>query len=172
MDKDQIVIDRQSLKAIAMLSRMDILKSLAKRRKMPSELSREVGLSPSTISEHLKILENAGLVTRQDTGKKWVYYSLTDKGAAVVGTGGSRTRIIVFTLVVLFAVSFVYILSLAPRTPGTEHSELLIPEPESKTLPSVNQPGAVSAPLSTREIARDYEGTMPENQSSNSTSGS
>ena len=46
-------IDRKTLKALGAETRMDILKSLSNRRKTPSELSRELKLSPPTILEHL-----------------------------------------------------------------------------------------------------------------------
>lgn len=73
-------LDKSTLKAISAEARVKILKRLGSRRKMPSELSKEIGLAPSTIVEHLKILESAQLVQKQPAGKKWVYYSITDKG--------------------------------------------------------------------------------------------
>ncbi|MFH0929395.1 MAG: winged helix-turn-helix domain-containing protein [Candidatus Aenigmatarchaeota archaeon] len=77
-------IDRKTLKALAADTRLDILKSLGKRRKMPSELSKEMSLAPSTILEHLNKLEKANLVRREKTGHKWVYYNLTNKGESLV----------------------------------------------------------------------------------------
>jgi DNA-binding transcriptional ArsR family regulator len=43
-------IDRKTLKALAADTRLDILKSLSKRRKMPSELSKELDLATSTVT--------------------------------------------------------------------------------------------------------------------------
>jgi DNA-binding transcriptional ArsR family regulator len=77
-------IDRKTLKALAADTRLDILKSLGKRRKMPSELSKELHLASSTVVEHLDRLEEAGLIRREETGHKWIYYSLTDKGSSLV----------------------------------------------------------------------------------------
>jgi DNA-binding transcriptional ArsR family regulator len=77
-------IDRKTLKALAADTRLDILKSLGKRRKMPSELSKELNLATSTVVEHLDKLEEADLIKREETGHKWIYYSLTDKGSALV----------------------------------------------------------------------------------------
>jgi DNA-binding MarR family transcriptional regulator len=77
-------IDRKTLKALAADTRLDILKSLGKRRKMPSELSKELNLATSTVVEHLDKLEEAGLIQREETGHKWIYYNLTDKGSALV----------------------------------------------------------------------------------------
>ena len=77
-------IDRKTLKALAADTRIDILKSLVKRRKMPSELSKELGLATPTITEHLERLAEAGLVRREETGHKWIYYELTEKGEGLV----------------------------------------------------------------------------------------
>jgi DNA-binding transcriptional ArsR family regulator len=77
-------IDRKTLKALAADTRLDILKSLGKRRKTPSELSKELKLATSTVTEHLDKLEKAELIRREETGHKWIYYSLTPKGSNLV----------------------------------------------------------------------------------------
>ena len=77
-------VDKRTIKALAADTRIDILKSLQKRRKMPSELAREFNLAPSTITEHLKILESIRLVERKHTGHKWIYYQLTERGSGVL----------------------------------------------------------------------------------------
>jgi|GEM_PF-762516 len=77
-------IDRATIKALSAETRLKILKTLAKQKKMPSELSREIGISPSTVVGHLQNLESAGLVMRVETGHKWVYYTPTDKGRYLI----------------------------------------------------------------------------------------
>ena len=77
-------IDRKTLKALSSDTRLDILKSLTDRRKMPAELSRELDLAASTIIEHLDKLEKSGLVVKRETGRKWVYYELTVKGENLI----------------------------------------------------------------------------------------
>jgi len=77
-------IDKQTLKALSVESRLSILKKLTYRRMLPSELSKRLGLAPSTVIEHLKLLEGAGLVTRKETGHKWIYYEITEKGLNIV----------------------------------------------------------------------------------------
>lgn len=76
-------LDKETMRVLAVDTRVEILKQLKERRKMPSELSKTLGKNKSTISEHLKILSNAGLVQKTPQGKKWVYYSLTDKGRTI-----------------------------------------------------------------------------------------
>jgi DNA-binding transcriptional ArsR family regulator len=93
-------IDRKTLKALAADTRLDILKSLGKRRKTPSELSKELGLAPSTVIEHLNRLEEANLIRREETGHKWIYYALTKKGTNLVKPKVPTQFIIVFGICV------------------------------------------------------------------------
>lgn len=41
------------------------------------DLTEPVGLSQGTVSHHMKLLADAGLVTREKRGR-WAYYALTD----------------------------------------------------------------------------------------------
>ncbi len=102
-------IDRKTLKALAADTRLDILKSLGKRRKTPSELSKELNLATSTVVEHLNRLEEADLVRREETGHKWIYYALTKKGLALVKPKIPTHFVIVLSLcvIVVFA-GFIY----------------------------------------------------------------
>ena len=77
-------LDKETIKVLSSDTRVDMMKSLARRRKMPSELSKELGLAGSTVVEHLKKLESAGLVVKRETGRKWIYYELTTKGRNLV----------------------------------------------------------------------------------------
>jgi len=77
-------LDRITIKSLSSETRIDILKSLARRRKMPAELSKEFGMAASTISEHLKNLEQSRLIQKKETGHKWIYYELTEKGNTLV----------------------------------------------------------------------------------------
>ncbi|MFH1229109.1 MAG: metalloregulator ArsR/SmtB family transcription factor [Candidatus Aenigmatarchaeota archaeon] len=105
-------IDRKTLKALAADTRLDILKSLCKRRKMPSELSRELKLAVPTVTEHLERLEDAGLIRREETGHKWVYYNLTDKGESLVRPRISVQFVIVLSIsLLIISAGFVYITS-------------------------------------------------------------
>ena len=81
---DEVVkLDRKSFEALAGKTRVKALKALLERRKTLTELSEELGLSPSTIKEHMEVLEGAGLVVQVDEGRKWKYYELTRKGENV-----------------------------------------------------------------------------------------
>ncbi|MFH0713416.1 MAG: winged helix-turn-helix transcriptional regulator [Candidatus Micrarchaeota archaeon] len=81
---DKITIDRETLKALGADTRIAILKSLLERRKTQAELAGELNLSPPAVNEHLQRLEAAHLIHKNEEGKKWKYYSITEKGSAIV----------------------------------------------------------------------------------------
>jgi len=130
-------IDRKTLKALAADTRLDILKSLGKRRKTPSELSKELNLAPSTIIEHLNRLEEADLIRREETGHKWIYYNLTKKGSSLVKPKVPTQFIIVLSLcfIVVFA-GFVYYYISYTSFEAAKPDMLTAPSVEKTTQPS------------------------------------
>jgi len=102
-------IDRKTLKALAADTRLDILKSLGKRRKTPSELSKELNLATSTVVEHLNKLEEADLIKREETGHKWIYYNLTEKGSSLVKPKIPMNFVIILSVcIIIFFAGFIY----------------------------------------------------------------
>jgi DNA-binding transcriptional ArsR family regulator len=91
---EKITLDRETFKTLASNTRVNILKSLSRRRKMLTEISKEFGMSPSTIKEHLDNLSRADLVIQKDDGHKWKYYELTRKGKNVLNPGENKIWII------------------------------------------------------------------------------
>lgn len=63
------------LKALAHPARLFMLEELGKMPYCVNELTEMVGLDVSTVSKHLSLLKNAGLVKDEKKGKQ-VYYSL------------------------------------------------------------------------------------------------
>ena len=92
---DRITLGRKAFKALSSDSRVSILKSLGRRRKMLAELSNELGMSPSTMKEHMDSLVGAGLVAKIDDGHKWKSYELTRAGRTVVSPGETRIWVII-----------------------------------------------------------------------------
>jgi len=115
MNEDKIVLDRKSFEALAVDSRVRILKSLKQRRKTLTEMSEELGMSVSTVKEHLENLEGVGLILKKDDGHKWKYYELTQKGADIVAPKELRVWILLSMSLVVFAASLLALFySLAP----------------------------------------------------------
>ncbi len=70
------------MKALSDGSRLKILKMLEDRELCVCEIQALLALSQSTVSKHLKILEDAGLVDRRRDGQ-WVLYSLAGRERSV-----------------------------------------------------------------------------------------
>jgi DNA-binding transcriptional ArsR family regulator len=101
MEDERILIDRQTLKAIASDTRMDILKLIYYRKYTLSEISFKLKLSAPTIKEHLVHLINSNLVIREESKNKWKYYTLTDKGKKLVNP--KEIKVLISFMVSLFA---------------------------------------------------------------------
>jgi ArsR family transcriptional regulator len=65
----------QIIKAMAHPTRLFIVEELSHRDRCVCELTEEIGSDVSTVSKHLAILKNAGIVEDEKRGVK-VYYSL------------------------------------------------------------------------------------------------
>ena len=65
------------MKALSDPNRVKLLKLLQKREMCVCEIRAALGIAQPTVSKHLKILENAGLVGRRKDGL-WVNYFIGD----------------------------------------------------------------------------------------------
>ncbi len=65
------------MKALSDPSRVKIMKMLQRRVMCVCEIQAALGIAQSTASKHLKILEDAGLITYYKDGL-WVNYALAD----------------------------------------------------------------------------------------------
>lgn len=70
-------------KALADPNRVRILLLLRRGELCVCQITELFGLATSTISKHLSILSQAGLILSRKT-ERWVYYRLPDKSAPVV----------------------------------------------------------------------------------------
>jgi DNA-binding transcriptional ArsR family regulator len=111
---EKITLDRKSFEALVSESRTSILKSLAERRKTLTELAAQFHLSPSTVKEHMQVLEKAGLVEMKDEGRKWKYYELTRKGISIVQPRELKIWIVLGLTVVAVAAAFFNFISKLP----------------------------------------------------------
>ncbi len=78
--KDDNLFDRETLKAVSSDTRSGILKLLKEKDYTLSDISEKMKLSNPTVKEHLDILSRNQLIKREETERKWKYYSLTSKG--------------------------------------------------------------------------------------------
>ena len=71
--------DARKIKALADENRLAIMMSLRQREKCACYLLEELNISQSTLSHHMKILCDSGLVDYRKEGK-WMHYSLSEEG--------------------------------------------------------------------------------------------
>ncbi|MFH8080809.1 MAG: winged helix-turn-helix domain-containing protein [Candidatus Aenigmatarchaeota archaeon] len=75
------MVKKDILKVLSCETKMNILKELSNGQKTPTDLSKKLGKSKSTIADHLDELTKLGLVGKyEEKGKKWVFYFLTKDG--------------------------------------------------------------------------------------------
>lgn len=98
------VFDFRVLKALSSHTRLSIIRRLRSGHMTLSDLSAHFGMHPSSVKEHLEILERADLIKMEDSGRKWKYYSLTPSGADI--SNGGELKI---ALPALFGVAFLWI---------------------------------------------------------------
>lgn len=104
---DRVELDRSSFKALASDSRIEIIKHLNEKSMRVTDLAEKMQLSKPTLIEHLKKLEDSGLIDRENRGEKWVYYRLTDKSRNLMEPKSDiRVKILFATSVVAFISGF------------------------------------------------------------------
>ena len=97
----KITLDRETFKALASDTRLDILKTLDGKNLGLNEIAKVTNLNKATLHEHLTKLHEAGLIKRNEReGHKWVYYKLTWKGESLLHPENTR-------IVVLFGLTIV-----------------------------------------------------------------
>lgn len=71
--------DARKIKALADENRLAIMMSLQQKEKCACYLLEELNISQSTLSHHMKLLCDSGLVDYRKDGK-WMHYSLSKEG--------------------------------------------------------------------------------------------
>lgn len=78
-------LDFKAVKALSSPTRVKILRQVLEKESTPTQLSRDLDRSKSTISSHLAKLETAGLLEKDKVeGRKRVVYSPTRKAEDIV----------------------------------------------------------------------------------------
>ena len=113
-----ILLDKESFKALANDTRVLILKKLKLRKWTATELAKSLGVSVQATGKHLKKMRAAGLV-KEEKRSKWVYYSPTEKGAALLEPKKGKS---LWVLLGISLVCFAYAAQLfsAPADYGVE----------------------------------------------------
>jgi len=99
----KITLDRETFKALASDTRLDILKTLDGKNMGLNEIAKVTNLNKATLHEHLTKLNEAGLIKRNERdGHKWVYYKLTWKGESLLHPENTKIVVLFATTIVAF----------------------------------------------------------------------
>ena len=94
LDADEAAELAQVLKALADPARLrllSVIQAADSGETCQCDLTAPVGLSQPTVSHHLKVLHDAGLVTREKRGS-WAYYRAVPARLAAVAAALTDTR--------------------------------------------------------------------------------
>lgn len=141
----KVVLDKQSLFALASDTRLEMLKALEPNRRTVSQLAEVIKIDKAAVHRHLKKLEEGGFVTRtEDHG--FVYYALTWKSRDILNPN-DKTKIVILissSLICMLALLIVVYLASSNGGLGTANSAA-----EHKGTELVDQPaGADASPSS------------------------
>jgi len=81
LDEEALSSEVKIFKALADINRLKIVKLLKEGELCACELTVALGNSQSTVSHHLSVLKNAGVIKERKEGK-WSYFRLSD-GAVI-----------------------------------------------------------------------------------------
>ncbi len=77
---NKLIKNSQVFKAFCDENRLQILKLLQSGEKCACVLLEKLSIGQSTLSHHMKILVQSGVVVPRNEGK-WTYYSISEQGA-------------------------------------------------------------------------------------------
>jgi len=146
----KVTIDKETFKALASDTRLEILKALDGRKMNLSEIARRTGLSKTTILEHMNRLVEANLVKKiEREGHKWTYYKLTWKGSSILHPDNTKIVITlcvsIFTMIagvsqlIIYGEGFYLDLQKEVSIPPVEYGHAKEEQPINETNTSVNQ---------------------------------
>lgn len=126
-------LDFESVRALSSPTRIRILSAVMEKERTPTELSRELGKSKSTISSHLSHLEDAGLVVKDaEEGRRRVTYAASRKAEAIVKGKERKVKFSVVSSVVTGIAGIVllgnHLVPFGPQNTFTAQSQSLAME--------------------------------------------
>ncbi|HEX9709266.1 MAG TPA: winged helix-turn-helix domain-containing protein [Candidatus Thermoplasmatota archaeon] len=107
----KIVLDQESFKALASDTRIEILKKLDGTQLTVTDLANAMQVNKSAIHKHLTRLVEAGLVKKKEGDRKWVYYTLSLKGAQLLHPERVQIALMLAATAVAVTVGLVQLMS-------------------------------------------------------------
>jgi DNA-binding transcriptional ArsR family regulator len=99
--RPKIKLSQDEFRVLASTTRIDILKLLDQSQLTVSDVSRLLGMNKATVHEHLNKLVDVGLVKKEESPRKWVYYRLTWKGKNLLHPERVKVMVTLATIAVV-----------------------------------------------------------------------
>ncbi len=146
MFSEKITLDRETFKVLAADTRVDILKRLSEHKETLTDLSEGLGMSPSTIKEHLDRLVSAELIEQIEGDTKWKYYKLTGKGEMILKPNENIVWILLAASGLVLAGSFKSLLGKVTPQPVLAKAAKAVPEAGLKAFSDLAETQATQIP--------------------------
>jgi len=123
----KVTLDRETFKALASDTRLDILRSLDGKNMSLKDICTSTNLNKATLHEHLVKLNEAGLIKKNEReGHKWVYYKLTWKGECLLHPENTRIVVLFTTTFIALWIGIVQLMQYVKGTFTTMGTNILI----------------------------------------------
>lgn len=148
---EKITLDKTTLKALIVDTRLDILKLLNNQKYTQSDLANLLKLSKPTIKDHLTILEDARLIKKEDTKRKWKYFSITLKGKRIVSPAEVNVMFaFLINIIAIVGVSIATALKVIPKP----EPQMLVKSAPRAMVKSASMNFEASAISTTNKVAK------------------
>ena len=125
-----------------------ILRLLKSKPRTREDIAKELGLSPSTISQHLEELQEKGLVKKQDHqhSKRWKYYEINPVGyEKYIGERMNYSKALYLVIVIAVIASIAYIaMNVKGNAPIT--NQTLVVRSIGTACPFIASPAPIFSP--------------------------
>ncbi len=103
----EVKFDNTDFKALSVDTRVKILKLLSNKKYTQSDLAEMLTITVPSVKEHLDFLLKAGFIEKIEEGRKWKYYSVTDKTKSLFNSELYKFVITLGIFVILAGISFI-----------------------------------------------------------------
>lgn len=138
-------LDFKSVKALASPTRIEILNMVLDEEATTTKLSNELDKSKSTVSSHLKVLTESGLLEKdQEDGRRRVIYRPTTKAKAIIRGKERKVKFsVVSSALTTLAAVFVLNWSVADKISGAkEYSSRALEQESADAMGAMDSGGA------------------------------
>lgn len=138
-------LDFKSVKALASPTRIEILNMVLDEEATTTKLSNELDKSKSTVSSHLKVLTESGLLEKdQEDGRRRVIYRPTTKAKAIIRGKERKVKFsVVSSALTTLAAVFVLNRSVADKISGAkEYSSRALEQESADAMGAMDSGGA------------------------------